>query len=128
MPVLVSLIDLVQVHDTAHLWPAAFRAFVRSCEDHPDERTHFAACADWLDEPEVNEPVLARAFRFAGGRRDLVFSKVAGTWCLSQPGGGLDWDVSGTERVDLWSASGGPLVVLMAVLGRRMERHLGAKT
>lgn len=73
MSVPVSLLRLVCVPNTRHLWPEEFAALVATCEADPDDRTAFGVAADWCDEND--EPHLGEAFRWMFKRPDVMLHR-----------------------------------------------------
>ena len=62
----ISLLDLVLVKDSRHLWPEEFHALVLAAEEFPDERIRFGVIADWCDER--GEDVYGAAWRWLHNR------------------------------------------------------------
>lgn len=86
MPVSVSLLDLVCIPNTEHLWPEVFRGMNKQTEENPDDRVTFGVIADWLEEEPQKETELAKAYRWMHKRPEIpiVFDGYYKSWDFSK--------------------------------------------
>ena len=77
----VSLLKLVCIDGTRHIWPEEFAALVAKIEENPGERSNYGVIADWLDsEPDRHEPELAEGFRWLMKRPEIRIEKSTSNW------------------------------------------------